>query len=74
MEEKLLDGDATDNLESLHNVRLTALLHDLMKQGGRLRAIRDAGGQLQDGGLGHRLGAAVGAPAGGSHETAARTG
>ncbi len=33
MEEKLLDGDATDNLESLHNVRLTALLHDLMKEG-----------------------------------------
>ncbi|MXY98637.1 MAG: hypothetical protein F4Z29_13065 [Gemmatimonadetes bacterium] len=33
MEEKLLEGDATDNLESLHNVRLTALLHDLMKEG-----------------------------------------
>lgn len=33
MEEKLLDGDATDNLESLHNVRLTALLHDLMNEG-----------------------------------------
>ena len=33
MEEKLLDGDATDNLESLHSVRLTALLHDLMKKG-----------------------------------------
>ena len=33
MEEKLLDGDATPNLESLHKVRLTALLNDLMKQG-----------------------------------------
>ena len=33
MEEKLLDGDATPNLESLHRVRLTALLNDLMKQG-----------------------------------------
>ena len=33
MEEKLLEGDGTDNLESLHNVRLTALLHDLMKEG-----------------------------------------
>ena len=33
MEEKLLEGDATDNLESLHDVRLTALLHDLMKEG-----------------------------------------
>ena len=35
MEEKLLDGDATDNLESLHNVRLTALLHDLLKEARR---------------------------------------
>ena len=33
MEEKLLDGDGTANLKSLHNVRLTALLHDLMKEG-----------------------------------------
>ena len=33
MEEKLLEGEVTDNLESLHNVRLTALLHDLMKRG-----------------------------------------
>ena len=33
MEEKLLEGDATNNLESIHNVRLTALLHDLMKEG-----------------------------------------
>ena len=33
MEEKLLDGEATANLESLHSVRLTALLHDLMKEG-----------------------------------------
>ena len=33
MEEKLLDGDATPNLESLHKVRLTALLNDLIKQG-----------------------------------------
>ena len=33
MEKKLLNGDATDNLESLHSVRLTALLHDLMKEG-----------------------------------------
>ena len=33
MEEKLLDGNATDNLESLHKVRLTVLLHDLMKEG-----------------------------------------
>ena len=33
MEQKLLDGDATANLESLHSVRLTALLHDLMKRG-----------------------------------------
>ena len=31
--EKLLDGDATAILESLHEVRLTALLHDLMKEG-----------------------------------------
>ncbi len=29
----MLDGDATPNLESLHKVRLTALLHDLMKEG-----------------------------------------
>ncbi len=33
MEEKLLEGDAADNLESVHNVRLTALLHDLVKDG-----------------------------------------
>ena len=33
MEEKLLDGDATPNLESLHKVRLAALLNDLMKEG-----------------------------------------
>lgn len=33
MEEKLLEGEATANLESLHSVRLTALLHDLMKEG-----------------------------------------
>ena len=33
MEEKLVDGDATPNLESLQEVRLTALLHDLMKEG-----------------------------------------
>ena len=33
MEEKLLEGDATPNLESLHKVRLTALLNDLMKEG-----------------------------------------
>ena len=33
MDEKLLNGEATPNLESLHNVRLTALLNDLMKQG-----------------------------------------
>ena len=33
MEQKLLDGDATANLESLHSVRLTALLHDLMRRG-----------------------------------------
>ncbi len=33
MEEKLVDGDATPNLESLQKVRLTALLHDLMKEG-----------------------------------------
>ena len=33
MEDKLLDSEATPNLESLHKVRLTALLHDLMKQG-----------------------------------------
>ena len=33
MEEELLEGDAMDNLESLHKVRLTALLHDLMKEG-----------------------------------------
>lgn len=32
MKERLLDGDATDNLESLHKVRLPALLHDLMKE------------------------------------------
>ena len=31
MEGKLLDGDTTDNLENLHKVHLTALLHDLMK-------------------------------------------
>ena len=31
MEEKLLDGDATPNLERLHEVRLTALPHDLLK-------------------------------------------
>ena len=74
MEENSLEGDATDNLESLHSVRLTALLHDLLKKEGRLRAVRDAGGQLQDCCPGHRLRAAVGAPARGSHETAARTG
>ena len=33
MQEKLLARDSTDNLESLHSVRLTALLHDLMKEG-----------------------------------------
>ena len=33
MEEKLVDGDTTPNLESLQKVRLTALLHDLMKEG-----------------------------------------
>lgn len=33
MEEKLLDGGGTANLESLHSVRLTALLHGLMKEG-----------------------------------------
>ena len=33
MEEKLLEGDATPNLESLHKVRLAALLHDLMREG-----------------------------------------
>ena len=33
MEKKLLDGDATPNLESLHRVRLTALMNDLMKEG-----------------------------------------
>ena len=33
MEKKLVDGDATPNLESLQKVRLTALLHDLMKEG-----------------------------------------
>ncbi len=33
MEEKLLDGDAADNLESVQSVRLTALLHDLVKDG-----------------------------------------
>ena len=33
MEEKLVDGDATPNLESLQEMRLTALLHDLMKEG-----------------------------------------
>ena len=33
MEEKLVDGDATPNLESLQKVRLTALLHDLTKEG-----------------------------------------
>ncbi len=33
MEKKLLDGDATDNLEDLHSVRLTALLKELMKEG-----------------------------------------
>ena len=39
----LVDGDATDNLESLHSVRLTALLHDLVKKQGRLRAARTLG-------------------------------
>ena len=39
MEEKLLEGDATDNLESLHKVRLTVLLHDLMKEG-KLEAVQ----------------------------------
>ena len=33
MEEKLLDGDAIANLECLRKVHLTALLHDLMKEG-----------------------------------------
>ena len=33
MEKKLFDGDTTPNLESLHEVRLTALLHDLLKEG-----------------------------------------
>ena len=33
MEKKLLDGDATDTLEDLHSVRLTALLKELMKEG-----------------------------------------
>ena len=33
MEGKLLDGDDTPSLESLHKVRLTALLNDLMKRG-----------------------------------------
>ena len=33
MEKKLVDGDATPNLESLQKVRLTALLHDLLKEG-----------------------------------------
>ena len=32
MEGKLLDGDATDNLESLHSVRLTALLDDMLEE------------------------------------------
>ena len=29
----MLAGDAADNLENLHSVRLTALLHDLVKEG-----------------------------------------
>ncbi len=47
------------SLESVHEVRLEALLHDLLKREGRLRAVRNAGGQ--DGGPEHRFGAAVGA-------------
>ena len=39
----MVDGDATDNLESLHSVRLTALLHDSVKKEGRLRAARTLG-------------------------------
>ncbi len=39
MEEELLDGDAIANLESLRKVRLTALLHDLMKEG-KLEAVQ----------------------------------
>ena len=35
--EKLLDGESTPNLESLHKVRLTALLNDLVEEG-RLEA------------------------------------
>ena len=39
----MVDGDATDNLESLHSMRLTALLHDSVKKEGRLRAARTLG-------------------------------
>ena len=42
--QKLLDGDVTANLESLHEVRLTALLHDLLKEG-KQEAAQLLGGQ-----------------------------
>ncbi len=38
MNEELLSGDATPSLESLHQVRLTALLHDLVDDRGRMEA------------------------------------
>ena len=55
MEEKLLDGEATPNLESLHKVRLTALLHDLLKEG-KLEAAQLLGVNYKTLGGGGRLG------------------
>ncbi len=43
MKEKLLAGDATPSLESLHGVRLTALMHDLMNREGKMGAAQILG-------------------------------
>ena len=63
-----LTAKGAPSLESVHEMKLEALLHDLLKREGRLRGGPDAGGQLQDGGPEHRFGAVVGAPAGGPHD------
>ena len=38
MKDELLTGDRTPSLESLHELRLTALLRDMVKKKGRMEA------------------------------------
>ena len=62
------------SLESVHEMKLEALLHDLVKKEGKVRAARTLGVNYKTVARSIDSGTVVGTPAGGAHDAASRTG